>query len=111
MGNLDLQMNLMVKWDFGEGACGNVGGWEEGRVRGDVRSGWLQRVNKKVVPGPDFLESSDPGPAFDDPDIIGKEIFLIPFFPGNFFENSELLKLVYQIIRGLVTDTQYCTDV
>jgi hypothetical protein len=52
------------------------------------------------------MKNSDPGPTFDDPDIIGKEIFLIPLFPGNFLENSQLFKLVHQIIRGLVTDAQ-----
>jgi hypothetical protein len=26
LGNLDLMMNLVVKWDFGGGACGNGGG-------------------------------------------------------------------------------------
>ena len=28
-----------------------------------------------------------PGSPLDDPDVIDKEIFLIPFFTGDFFEN------------------------
>ena len=28
-----------------------------------------------------------PGSPLDDPEVIDKEIFLIPFFTGDFFEN------------------------
>ena len=47
-----------------------------------------------------------PGSPFDNPQVIDKEIFLIPFFTGNFFENFQFFELVYQIIGWLVTDTK-----
>ena len=47
-----------------------------------------------------------PGSPLDDPDVIDKEIFFVPFFTGNFFENFEFFELVYQIIGWLVTDAK-----
>jgi hypothetical protein len=29
LGKMILKMNLVVKWCLGDGACGNVGGWNQ----------------------------------------------------------------------------------
>jgi len=44
--------------------------------------------------------------AFNDPEIIGEEIFFISFLAGDLPQKPESFKLVHKIIRRLVTDTQ-----
>ena len=98
----------------GGGCAGSFGGWCAGLwvLRGDVRGGLtLSTVAKK--PKNAFVgllinlqKRLLPGSPLDDPDVIDKEIFLIPFFTGNFFENFEFFELVHQIICGLVTDAK-----
>ena len=39
--------------------------------------GWILNLQKILLPGS----------PLDDPYVIDKEIFFIPFFTGNFFEN------------------------
>jgi len=47
-----------------------------------------------------------PGSPLDDPEVISKEVFFIPFFPGNFPENLQFFELVHQFIGRLVTDAK-----
>jgi hypothetical protein len=47
-----------------------------------------------------------PGSPFDNPEVIAKKIFLVPFFTGNLPENLEFFELVDQIIGRLVTDAK-----
>jgi hypothetical protein len=83
--------------------CGFRGGREGGLTLSTVAKkpknafvGLLLNLQKRLLPGS----------PLDDPDVIDKEIFLIPFFTGNFFENFEFFELVYQIIGWLVTDAK-----
>ena len=88
---------------FGCGSRGDRGGCEGGLTLSTVAKkpknvfvGLLLNLQKRLLTGS----------PLDDPDVIDKEIFLIPFFTGNFFENFEFFELVYQIIGWLVTDAK-----